>query len=359
MVALHEACVAIDRGDCVSAIVGGTNLILRPSCTTMMSEQGVLSPDGSCKTFSTAANGYARGEAIVGVFVKPLEDAIRDGNSIRAVIRATATNHDGKTAGFSLPSSDAQETMIRRAYEVAGLTVSDTGYVECHGTGTSVGDPIETTAVARVFGEVGVTIGSTKPNFGHTEGASGILSVIKTVLALENKTIPPSIKYSPRNPNIPWESGKLVLAEEPLSWPEGRLERASVNSFGLGGTNAHAIIDSAAGYKAPVGRQVEGASQLLLYSANTQQSLTTLIDNYKTFVEETAPNVEDIAYTLARGREHLPYRAFAIARGSSVGVASPINKPSQQKPKIALVFTGQGAQWPRMGGDLLKSNPTF
>lgn len=359
MVALHEACVAIDRGDCVSAIVGGTNLILRPTCTTLMSEQGVLSPDGSCKTFSTAANGYARGEAIVGVFVKPLEDAIRDGNSIRAVIRATATNHDGKTAGFSLPSSDAQEATIRRAYEVASLTVSDTGYVECHGTGTAVGDPIETKAVARVFGEAGVTIGSTKPNFGHTEGASGILSVLKAVLALEHKTIPPSIKCSPRNPNIPWESGKLVLAEEPLSWPEGRLERVSVNSFGLGGSNAHAIIDSAASYKAPAGPRIEDeAAQLLLYSANTQQSLTALIDNYKTFVE-SAPNVEDIAYTLARGREHLPYRAFAIANGSSVGVASPITKPSQQKPKLAMVFTGQGAQWPQMGGDLLKSNPTF
>lgn len=360
MVALHEACVAIDRGDCLSAIVGGTNLILRPSCTTLMSEQGVLSPDGSCKTFSTAANGYARGEAIVGVFVKPLEDAIRDGNSIRAVIRATATNHDGKTAGFSLPSSDAQEDMIRRAYEVAGLAVSDTGYVECHGTGTSVGDPIETKAVARVFGEVGVTIGSTKPNFGHTEGASGILSVLKTVLSLENKTIPPSIKYSPKNPNIPWESGKLVLAEEPLSWPEGRLERVSVNSFGLGGTNAHAIIDSATSFIASAGPRIEEeAAQLLLYSANTQQSLTTLIDNYKTFVEETALSIPDIAYTLARGREHLPYRAFAIANGPSVGVASSITKPGQQKPKIAMVFTGQGAQWPQMGGDLLKSNPTF
>ncbi len=360
MVALHEACVAIDRGDCESAIVGGTNVILRPSCTTMMSEQGVLSPDGSCKTFSTVANGYARGEAIVGVFVKPLEDAIRDGNSIRAVIRATASNHDGKTAGFSLPSADAQETMIRRAYDVAGLNVSDTGYVECHGTGTSVGDPIETKAVARIFGEAGVTIGSTKPNFGHTEGASGILSVLKTVLTLENKTIPPSIKYSPRNPNIPWESGKLVLAEEPLSWPQGRLERVSVNSFGLGGSNAHAIIDSAASYKAPAGPRIEEeTAQLLLYSANTQQSLTTLIDNYKTFVEETAPNVEDIAYTLARGREHLPHRAFAIANGSSVGVASPITKGGQQKPKIAMVFTGQGAQWPQMGSDLLKSNQTF
>ncbi|KAF1830190.1 hypothetical protein BDW02DRAFT_633855 [Decorospora gaudefroyi] len=360
LVALHEACVAIDRGDCVSAIVGGANLILRPGCTTMMSEQGVLSPDGSCKTFSTAANGYARAEAIIGVFVKPLEDAMRDGNSIRAVIRATATNHDGKTAGFSMPSSGAQEAMMRRAYDVAGLNISDTGYVECHGTGTSVGDPIETKAVASVFGAAGITIGSTKPNFGHTEGASGILSVLKTVLALENKTIPPSIKCSPRNPNIPWESGKLAITETPLSWPEGRLERVSVNSFGLGGSNAHAIIDSAASIKGPAESIGEArGSQLLLYSANTQQSLTALIDNYKTFVTETGADIADIAYTLARGREHMPYRAFAIADGSSVGPESPVIKPSQQKPKIAMVFTGQGAQWPQMGGDLLKSNPTF
>ena len=268
MVALHEACVAIDRGDCVSAPVGGANLILRPCCTTMMSEQGVLSPDGSCKTFSSAANGYARGEAIVGVFVKPLGNAVRDRNSIRAVIRATAHNHDGKTARFSLPSSDAHEAMIRRTYEVALLTISDTGYIECHGIGTSVGDPIETKAVVRVFGEAGVTIGSTKPNFGHTEGASGILSVLKTVLALENMTIPPSIKYSPRNLNIPWESAKLALAENALFWPGGRLERVSVNSFGLGGTNAHAIIDSAASYKTPAGPRIEEeAAQLLLYSA--------------------------------------------------------------------------------------------
>ncbi|TGO20105.1 hypothetical protein BTUL_0001g01140 [Botrytis tulipae] len=324
MVALHEACVAIDRGDCESAI------------------QGVLSPDGSCKTFSTGANGYARGEAIVGVFVKPLEDAIRDGNSIRAVIRATATNHDGKTAGFSLPSSDAQETMIRRAYEIAGLNALDTGYVECHGTGTSVGDPIETTAVARVFGEVGITIGSTKPNFDHTEGASGILSVLKTVLALENKTIPPSIKYSQRNPSTPWESGKLVLAEDPLAWPEGRLERVSVNSFGLGGSNAHAIIDSAASYRVPTRAQIGGDNaRLLLYSANTQKSLTTLIDNYKTFIEETHLNVEDIVYTLARGKEHLPYRAFVLANGSSVGIPSPITKSGIEADAVVGHSSGE------------------
>ncbi|APA16269.1 hypothetical protein sscle_16g110390 [Sclerotinia sclerotiorum 1980 UF-70] len=250
--------------------------------------------------------------------------------------------------------------MIRRAYEVAGLTPSDTGYVECHGTGTSVGDPIETMAVARVFGEVGVTIGSTKPNFGHTEGASGILSVLKTVLALENKTIPPSIKYSPRNLSIPWETGKLKLAERPLSWPEGRVERASMNSFGLGGSNAHVIIDSAASCKIPAPPPVEeDVAKLLLFSANTQKSLTILIDDYKTFTEETALHVGDIAYTLARGREHLPYRAFALANGRLVGIVSPITKSRPQKPKIAMVFTGQGAQWPQVGRDLIKSNSIF
>ncbi|OJJ88681.1 uncharacterized protein ASPGLDRAFT_31800 [Aspergillus glaucus CBS 516.65] len=223
--------------------------------------------------------------------------------------------------------------MIRRAYEVVDLDVSDTGYVECHGTGTPMGDPIETKAVARVFGEAGVIIGSTKPNFGHTKGVSSILTVLKDC--------------------------KLALAEEPLFWPEGRLERVSLNSFGLGGTNAHAIIDSAASYKAPAGPRIEEAAQILLYSASTQQSLTTPIGNYKTFIGETALNVEDVAYTLTRGREHLPYHAFAIANGSSVGAASPITKPGQQKPKIAMVLTGQGAQWHQMGGDLLKSNPTF
>lgn len=359
--ALHEACLAIERGDCVSAIVGGTNLILRPSVTSTMSEQGILSPDGSSKTFSSLADGYGRGEAIVGVFVKPLEEALRGGNSIRGVIRATAVNHDGKTAGFSLPSTDAQEALMRRAYELAGLPVSDTGYVECHGTGTPVGDPVETKAVARVFGDIGMVIGSTKPNFGHTEGASGILSLLKSVLALEHRTIPPSIKSSPRNPNIPWESGKLELAEEPLDWPRGRAEPVSINSFGMGGANAHVIIDSAASHKAPTEPQTNEAAEahLLLFSANTQQSLTNLIENYKTLIQKNPQDLDNVAYTLGRGREHLPYRAFTVANSHSFGHSSPITRPGQQEPKVAMVFTGQGAQWPQMGADLFQHNQTF
>lgn len=178
LVALHEACLAISRGDCEGAIVGGANLIMAPGMTTAMSEQGVISPDGSCKSFSADANGYARGEGISAIFIKPLDDAIRDGNPVRAVIRSTASNSDGRGAGIGthVPNDISHEAMIRRAYEVAGIAdYSQTAFVECHGTGTQVGDPIETRAVGRVFGPSGgILIGSVKPNLGHSEGASGI-----------------------------------------------------------------------------------------------------------------------------------------------------------------------------------------
>lgn len=151
--------MAISRGDCEAALIGGVNLILGPGMTSALTEQGIISKDGSCKTFSAEANGYARGEAVTAIYVKPLSDAIRDGNPIRAVIRATSHNVDGKTPGMSQPSTDAQEALMRRAYEVAGIRdFSQTAMVECHGTGTPTGDPIETKAVARVFGESGVYI---------------------------------------------------------------------------------------------------------------------------------------------------------------------------------------------------------
>lgn len=159
LVGLNEACMAISRGDCEAALIGGVNLILGPNMTTALAEQGVISKDGSCKTFSADANGYARGEAVTAIYIKPLSDALRDGNPVRAVIRATSHNADGKTPGMSQPSTEAQEALMRRAYKVAGITdFSQTAMVECHGTGTPTGDPIETKAVAQVFGESGVYI---------------------------------------------------------------------------------------------------------------------------------------------------------------------------------------------------------
>ncbi|KAL9121374.1 MAG: hypothetical protein Q9187_002068 [Circinaria calcarea] len=360
LVALHEACVAISRGDCDSAIVGGANLIMAPGATISMTEQTVLSKDGSCNTFSADANGYARGEAITAIYIKRLDDALRDGNPIRAVIKGTATNHDGKTPGMTVPSSNSQQALMRRAYEVAGTTdFSKTGFVECHGTGTPVGDPIETTAVGRVFGDSGVYIGSIKPNFGHTEGASGLLSVIKVVLALENSTIPPNIKFLRPNPAIPFESAKLTVPIEPTPWPQGRLERASVNSFGVGGTNAHAVIDSAASFNvSTVTKRAPDKPQLLLFSANSQKALTTMVNNYRDFVEREPKDIGDIAYTLANKRQHLSHRTFAIASKGGIGTTSPVTK-SAKPPTVIMVFTGQGAQWPRMGRDLMDSDPTF
>ena len=348
------------RGDCEAALVGGANIILTPGTTTSMTEQGVLSKDGSCKTFSADANGYARAEAITALYIKPLADAVRDRNPVRAIIRGTAINHDGKTPGLTVPSSNAQEACIRKAYQHAGISdLSQTAFVECHGTGTPVGDPIEAKAVSRVWGEQGVLIGSVKPNVGHTEGTSGLVSVIKTILALENRLVPPNIKCLPANPAIPFESAKLTVPIEATDWPGDRLERASVNSFGVGGTNAHVILDSAASFgplwSCPPTRS---EPQLLLFSANTPRSLSKTIQDHRDFLEKDFDCVRDLAFTLANRREHLPCRGFAIAHNGSVNATYPTAK-TLQPSSVIMVFTGQGAQWASMGREMLKSNVNF
>ncbi|KFA77973.1 hypothetical protein S40288_07716 [Stachybotrys chartarum IBT 40288] len=369
LVALNEACSAIAKGDCPSAIVGGTSIIMAPALTTDMSNQGTLSPDGSCKTFSAHANGYARGEGVVAIYVKPLKDALRDGNPVRAVVVGAATNCDGHTPTFMSPSSDAQEALIRRTYALAGISDADlakTGFFECHGTGTPTGDPIETAAIARIFGHHGgVHIGSIKPNLGHGEGVSGLTSILKAVLSLENQTIAPNIKCLPLNGKIPFDEGHLTVPTEPTPWPAGRHERVSVNSFGIGGSNAHVILDSARSFpkppqRLPVKRESPDAPQLLVFSANSSKSLTDLTTKYTKFLE-AAPEelpLRDVAYTLANRREHLPFRSFAVGTKYQAGTPSP---PTQCKTNCALImaFTGQGAQWPQMGRELLRTNTVF
>ncbi|KGO55930.1 Acyl transferase/acyl hydrolase/lysophospholipase [Penicillium expansum] len=365
LVALHEACLAVSRGDCEGAIVGGANLIMAPGMTMAMTEQGVLAPDGSCKTFSADANGYARGEAVSAIFIKPLADAIRDGNPVRAVIRATASNSDGKGTGggLQMPNDIAQEAMIRRAYEVAGIMdYSGTAFVECHGTGTAIGDPIEARAVGRVFGPSGgVQIGSVKPNLGHSEGASGLTSLIKSVLALEHRIIPPNIKFNEPNPSIPWESCGLSIPTEAMPWPKSRSERISVNSFGIGGTNAHVILDSAQSFGvSPIPDRPTTSPQLLVYSANNADSLKKIMASYKDYAQKYPHRVNDLAFTLANRREHLPHRAFAVVNLFGEVTAS-LPSRSGETPSIVMVFTGQGAQWPEMGRCMILSSayPAF
>ena len=358
LVGLHEACLAIQRGECGSAIVGGSNLILAPGMTAFMTEKGVLSPDGSCKTFSADANGYGRGEAITAVYIKPLESAIRDGNPVRAVIRSTTTNSDGRTPGYSTPSTESQEALIRKAYELACITdFSQTAFVECHGTGTSVGDPIEANAVARVFGDSGVYIGSIKPNLGHSEGASGLSSLMKAVLALEHRTIPPNIKFSNPNPKIRFQEANLTVPLEPTSWPESRQERVSVNSFGIGGSNAHVIVDSARIFNTPKPvreSRLVSSPHLLLFSAGTAISLRKMKESFQDLVSDEPQDLQHLAYTLANRREHLAHRAFMVTRRERLGVPSEGRKAASLPYNLVMVFTGQGAQWPRMGRELLQ-----
>ncbi|GJP94927.1 polyketide synthase [Aspergillus niger] len=401
LIALHDAVRAIRAGDCSGALVAGTNLIFSPTMSIAMTEQGVLSPDGSCKTFDAAANGYARGEAINAIYVKSLSDAIKDNDKIRAVIRATATNCDGKTPGMSMPSSEGHEALIRRAYREASLDPTETVFVEAHGTGTPVGDPLEATAIARVFGGNNdpVYIGSVKPNLGHSEGASGVSSVIKAVLALENMTIPPNINFSTPNPKIPFQEANMEVPIDPMTWPSGKPLRVSVNSFGIGGANAHAILESAAPISlqatvaaAASSEYVAGALNdrytnghtndhtthpkdtdepcrlvrppssrrfIHVFSAAHPASLKESLVEHERYIRENPSLMTDISYTLCNRREHLANRAYCVTSSSDGPLTfSPVTKTKRTSP-ITMVFTGQGAQWAGMAKELMDDYPSF
>ncbi|KAL2065354.1 hypothetical protein VTL71DRAFT_3024 [Oculimacula yallundae] len=361
-VCLHQALSAIRQGECSAAIVAGVNLILAPGMSIGMSVQMTLSPEGSSKTFDASADGYARGEGVTALYIKRLDHAIRDGNPIRAVIRASATNADGKTPGFAMPSPEAHEAAIRQAYAAADLDMGQTAMIEAHGTGTVVGDPLEVKAIAKCFGEKGIYLGAVKPNLGHGEGAATNTSIMKAVLSLENGTIIPNIKFNTPNPAIPWKEAKLVVPVEVMPWPEDRAERMSVNSYGIGGSNTHFVIDSAASFGlAAKARPVSNSRQalrLLLSSAHHPDSLNQATENYVEYIRKHPDRIDDLAYTLACRREHLRFRSFAVTDGLNpiaFSGQSRCNGPS----RVAFVFTGQGAQWIHMGRELMADHPSF
>lgn len=253
---LYLACQSLLSGNSDHAIVGGSNVILDPRCWSSMSAMRFLSPDGRCFSFDHRANGYARGEGTACVMLKPLDAAIRDGNTVRAVIRHIGTNQDGKTMGITLPSKDAQEDLIRRLYAEAGLKTSETSYLETHGTGTQAGDPLEAGAIASVFAldrDEPLVIGSVKTNIGHTEGLSGLAALIKTVLMLEHRMIVPNCNFEKPNASIPLRDWKLKVPTATEPWVVSGPRRASLNNFGFGGSNFHAILEDAEGYLAARG----------------------------------------------------------------------------------------------------------
>ncbi|KAJ5168895.1 uncharacterized protein N7482_004489 [Penicillium canariense] len=357
MVALNQACQALILRSCSAAIVAGSNLILTPTVAMHGSGLSVFSPSGTSKCFDASADGYGRGEAVNAVCIKLLDDAIRDGDPVRAVIRSSTVNCDGRSPGITTPSAEAQEALIRDAYKRAFISdLSQTAFVECHGTGTLAGDPIECSAIAKTFLD-GVYIGSAKANVGHSEGASGLTSLIKAVLSLENRLIPPNIHFHQPNPRIPWKDGHLHVPKTLTAWPKNRKERISVSNFGIGGTNAHVILDSFSPLYSTAATEDEvnqSKPLLLVISAKSQEALLRREESLLKYMKLHPTRLGDLGYTLGTRREHLSHRRFLIkpaGRGSSImstkrGIAGRI-------PELTFVFTGQGAQWAGMGRGLM------
>ncbi|KAK6356052.1 hypothetical protein TWF718_000426 [Orbilia javanica] len=372
---LHLACTALQTGECDGAVVAGTNLIRSIEGQVAAMRTGVLSKTSTCHTFDASADGYGRADGVGALYLKRLSDAIRDGDPIRSVIRGTAINANGRTLGISLPSAEYQEKVIKKAYTKAGLNVDDTTYIECHGTGTPVGDPIEVEAVSKVFnkpGRVPVRIGSIKPNIGHCEAASAIASVIKVTMAMENNFIPPTIGISQINPNIPCAEWGVEIVRKGQNWSgQGGLLRAGVNSFGYGGANAHVILENAAAH---LPHNYSAASEFIPYrrtklllplSGSTEDSLSARLNGLTTYNLKSV-TVQDLAYTLGSRRSFLEKRGYLLTSpGSYHKDFSPENLRTipvpvrRDLPPFAFVFTGQGAQWPQMCIELFDEFAVF
>ena len=342
---------------------------------------GVLSKTSTCHTFSDEADGYGRADGIGSLYIKRLSDAIRDNDPVRAVIRGTAINSNGKTPGITLPSAIGQEAVIRKAYAKAGLDFSQTAYVECHGTGTPVGDPIEVEALSRVFTDPNrdaLLIGSVKSNLGHSEAASGISSVVKTVLALEHAKIPATLGVRNVNPKIKTAEWNINVVTKIRDWPsQFTVRRVSINSFGYGGANAHAILESADGHVPQQDRQdvqkslsndsiKHGRSYLLPFSATTRESLNARVTDLADCAHLVDMEIADIAYTLSNRRSHFAERGFVIGKNVVLRDALSIdnlrtlpNVPTSSPSQYAFLFTGQGAQWPQMCKELIEAFPIF
>ncbi|KAL4904000.1 thiolase-like protein [Aspergillus multicolor] len=300
LVCLHEACLALHAGTCSSAIVTGTNLILGPSMTTAMADNGVLSPEGICRTFVEKTNGFSHREAEPNL----------------GWIRATGTNFDGRTPNLTSLCPESQEAFLRSTYARPGISdINETALFECHGTATLMGDKVEASVMAKLGACHKILIGAVKPNVGHSEGASGLTSLIKAVLALENETILPNIHFNTPNPEISWTD--LRVPTKALPWPSERAARVSVNSFGIGGSNVHVIVEAPRAHTTRLVRETAPIQQLrvLLVSAQSDSSLQQRISDvvdYANSKSSSARDLDNLAYTLAVKRRHLLRRAFPL-----------------------------------------------
>jgi thioester reductase-like protein len=323
LLAVHLACQSLSNGECDLALAGGVSLILRPEIFVAFSRLGALSADGRCRTFDAAADGYGRGEGCGLVVLKRLSDAHRDGDNVLAVIRGSAVNHDGRSNGLSAPHGGAQEAVIRRALARAGVDGSQVGYVEAHGTGTRLGDPIEVRALLAALRPEGASdlplhIGSVKTNIGHLESAAGIAGLIKLVLALRHRQIPPHPHFERPNPHIPWADGVLCVPTTLTEWPapaNGGVRVGGTSSFGMSGTNVHVTVAEA---PPTPPRRREPGPQVLTLSARSRAALRELARRYHDYLETEHPaSFDDVCFTACTGRAHWPHRLAVAASGAA------------------------------------------
>ncbi|NOK74547.1 MAG: hypothetical protein GFH24_608302n1, partial [Chloroflexi bacterium AL-N5] len=381
LVAVHLACQSLRQGECNTALAGGSNVILGPETSIALAQAHMLSPSGQCKTFDADANGYVRGEGCGVIVLKRLSDALAAKDPVFAVIRGSAINQDGRSNGLSAPNGMAQQAVIRQALQKAQLTPAEISYVETHGTGTSLGDPIEVEALVNVLHEQRspnqlCVLGSVKTNIGHLESSAGIAGLIKTTLAMWHGTIPPHLHLENMNPYIRLDQKPFLINTQPYQWPKnGQPRYAGVSSFGFGGTNAHIVLQDSPTIerKAEAQEVQQRSAHILTLSAKSETALTAMADRYAQHITTHSNDLlEDICYTSNVGRNHLQHRLVAVAitseqlceqlQGFVSGKSSQrvqIQQAPPVAPSIIWLFSGQGSQYLHMGRDLYETQPVF
>lgn len=380
LVTVHLACQSLRTGECHLALAGGVNLMLSPEPPIVLSRMRALATDGRCKTFDTAADGYGRGEGCGMVVLKRLEDAIADRDNILALIRGSAINHDGCSSGLTVPNGVAQQKLIRAALDNGKVKPNVVSYVEVHGTGTALGDPIEVEALSTVLckdrlKEQSLLIGSVKTNIGHLEAAAGVAGLIKVVLAMQHGGIPPHLHLNNPNPSIAWENLPLQIPTQWTPWvSEVECPRlAGISSFGMSGTNAHVVLEEAPAQPL-ISSSVERPLHLLTLSAKTELGLKTLVRRFESYLQQNPLEyLGDICFTANTGRSHFAHRLVVVGKEPTEilvqlvafkagqvkdGVYSQqVSRTSQSR--VAFVFTGQGSEYVEMGRELYEQAPTF
>lgn len=377
--ALHLACQSLRGRETGLAIAGGVNLMLAPELSIALSQANMMASDGQCKTFDAKADGYVRGEGCGIVLLKRLPDALEAGDNILALIRGSSINQDGRSNGLTAPNGIAQQEVIRQALQSANLPAEAISYIETHGTGTSLGDPIEVGALSAVLGGgrkgTPCFLGSVKSNIGHLEAAAGIASVIKVVLALRHGLIPPQINFDTLNPDIDLQAGPFRIPAGLQEWKAtADRRRGGVSSFGFGGTNVHLVLEEAPPGPARKNPPESGDSQVLFLSAKTETALAALARRHvEHFAANPGLSLADVCRTANLGRaafgQRLAVTGRSLAELSERLGAAPRGEEGagiwrgvvrhEAKPRVAFLFPGQGSQYPRMGEALYRRQPAF